>query len=294
MSEIFEALKKAQRQADERSRAAESPAAAGNGSAPAPVPVVAADPEPRRAAAPVAAVAPRRWSWSKRNGKAPAASDLLVTADDRTHVSEQFRLLRTRVELAGPGLYMLTSALDQEGKTLCAANLAVALSMGMESRVLVIDADLRHPSIGSDFGAGGRQGLVDCLTGTAQWRDCITSTSYRGLSILPAGHRSSLAPELLGSHRMAETIGELRQEFPDHFLIVDAPPLLLTSDPLVLARHMDHILLVVRADVTPRAAVIKAVETLGPERIFGVVFNGAQENLSHRYYYGGRYPYAGG
>ena len=53
---------------------------------------------------------------------------------------------------------MLTSALDQEGKTLCAANLAVALSMGMESRVLVIDADLRHPSIGSDFGAGGTAG----------------------------------------------------------------------------------------------------------------------------------------
>ena len=57
---------------------------------------------------------------------------------------------------------------------------------------------------------------------------------------------------------------------------------------------MDHILLVVRADVTPRAAVLKAVETLGAERIFGVVFNGAQENLSHRYYYGGRNPYAGG
>lgn len=277
MSEIFEALKKAQRQVDERHLPTERTHAGTNGSAPPAVPSPAADAAPRGRAA--------------RNGKAPASSDLLVTADDQTHVSEQFRVLRTRVELAGPGLYMLTSALDQEGKTLCAANLTVALSMGMESEVLVIDADLRHPSVGARFGANGQRGLVDCLNGKADWRACITSTPYRGVSVLPAGRPSSLAPELLASSRMTAIIDELKAEFPDHFLIVDAPPLLLTSDPLVLARHMDRILLVVRAGVTPRAAVIKAVEVLGPEHIFGVIFNGAQENLSHRYYYGGRYPY---
>lgn len=283
MSEIFEALKKAQRQVDERHLPAERTHAGGNGSAPpAALSPTAADDVRGKAA---------RNGSVARNGKAPVSTDLLVTADDRTHVSEQFRVLRTRVELAGPGLYMLTSALDQEGKTLCAANLTVALSMGMESEVLVVDADLRHPSVGARFGAHGQRGLVDCLNGKADWRDCIMSTRYRGVSVLPAGRPSSLAPELLASSRMEKTIDELKREFPDHFLIVDAPPLLLTSDPLVLARHMDRILLVVRAGVTPRAAVIKAVEVLGPEHIFGVIFNGAQEHFSHRYYYGGRYPY---
>jgi protein-tyrosine kinase len=233
-----------------------------------------------------------RAAWGRRNGKAGSHSDLLVEADDGSPISEQFRVLRTRIEMTGPGLYMLTSALDQEGKTLCAANLAIALSMSVEARVLLLDADLRHPSIGSRFGGYGRKGLVDCLEGRADWRDCIESTPHDGVSILPAGARSSLAPELLGSDRMGTIIAELRSEFPHHFLIFDAPPILLTADPLVLARHMDRVLLVVRAGVTPRAAVTKAVEILGPEVILGVIFNDATVNFSHRYYYAGRYPYA--
>lgn len=271
MGEIISALKRARHGDDDRHLAAER----------------------NRSAAPTDSSADGgRPDATSRNGEDPAAGDLLVTAEDRTHVSEQFRVLRTRIELAGPGLYMLTSALDQEGKTLCAANLTIALSMGMESKVLVVDADLRHPSIGASFGVGERRGLVDCLNGRADWRDCIVDTRYRGVSILPAGRPSSLAPELLASRRMTATIDELKEEFRDHFLIIDAPPLLLTSDPLVLARHMDRILLVVRAGVTPRAAVTKAVEVLGSENIFGVIFNGAQETFSHHYYYGGRYPYA--
>jgi Mrp family chromosome partitioning ATPase len=85
-------------------------------------------------------------------------------------------------------------------------------------------------------------------------------------------------------------ISELKSCFPAHHIVVDAPPLLLTADPMVIARHMDHVLLVVRAGVTPSAAVLKAVETVGSQRLLGAILNDATETFSHYYYYKGGYP----
>jgi protein-tyrosine kinase len=226
--------------------------------------------------------------------KTPNHGRLLINEDNSTAVGEQFRFLRTRIELAGPGTFMITSALDQEGKTLCAVNLAVVLSRPAGPGVLLVDADVRHPSLGSHFSLTSRPGLVDCLLGQASWHDCVYESGHERLKVLPAGRPSRLAPELIDSDRMAALTADLRAGFPEHYLLFDTPPVLLTADPLVIARHMDHILLVIRADVTPRAAVTRAVETLGTERILGAVFNGATRKVSQYYYYGyayGRYPY---
>ena len=84
---------------------------------------------------------------------------------------------------------------------------------------------------------------------------------------------------------------EIKAELPHHHIVFDTPPILLTADPLVVARYMDHVILVVRAGRTPRAAVLKAVEALGPDRVMGIVFNGATRNISHYYNYGGGYVY---
>ena len=96
--------------------------------------------------------------------------------------------------------------------------------------------------------------------------------------------------ETLATTRAA-MIEEIKAGFPGHYIVFDAPPLLLTVDPLVLARQVDHVLLVVRANVTPRAAVMKAIESLGPDRLRGIVFNAAQPQLGH--YYGYRDYYYG-
>ena len=207
MSEIFEALRKAQREAD--SQRAGTP----GGSEPATGRIVGGSPEN---AGPVVSVrakppSPRagRAGWlarlrgkTQRNGREAYSPVLLMFPDRETPIGEQFRILRTRLEMAGPGTVMITSAVDQEGKTLCATNLAVALSMQVGAAVVLADADLRHPSVGACFGLHGGPGLVDCLLGDARWQDCIVPTRYERLSVLPAGRSSAMAPELLGSERM--------------------------------------------------------------------------------------------
>jgi capsular exopolysaccharide synthesis family protein len=212
-----------------------------------------------------------------------------MTVQPGTMIAEQFRLLRTRVEMAGPGTVMITSALDNEGKTSCAVNLARALAMSIGGGVMLIDADLRHPSTAHVLGLRSHPGLVDVLAGDADWRACVQLIDEDRLRVIPAGTSSSLAPELLGSPRLTQLIAEVKAEYPRHFIVFDAPPLLLTVDPLVLARHVDHVLLVVRAGVTPRGAVMKAIESLGPERLRGIVFNGATAQLGYYYQYQDHY-----
>ena len=299
MSEIFEALLKAQREAEGRSgtpaQAPEPSTVAGSG-----------DSNGRGDKRPVASEGAGtrsrafRWipriPWTRnghdRNGRGNEIP-WLIAPHHRDPVAEQFRVLRTRIETLGPCTLMITSALDREGKTLCAVNLAVALAMGIGSGVILIDADLRRPAAGALFGSHGRVGLLECLTGEARWQDCLMPTLYEGLQVLPAGGRSVIAAELLGSEKMRQIIAELRSEFPQHRILVDTPPILLTADPLVVARHMDHVLLVVRAGVTPRRAVSQAIEVLGADRFLGVVLNDATDSASDRYYYGGRYSYGG-
>lgn len=294
MSEIFDALRKAQKkQAPEGGtpdgeRGAMELPRAWLDEKPAP-PLAPARKSKTPAARPTPAPAvpglfTRVRNLFSGNGHAEQG-DPMMGALPGTLIAEQFRLLRTRVEMAGPGTVMITSALDNEGKTSCAINLARTLAMSIGGGVILVDADLRHPSTAHVLGIRTNPGLVDVLTGESDWRSCVHEMDEGRLRVIPAGTSSSIAPELLGSPRLTQVIEELKAEFPRHFVVFDAPPLLLTVDPLVLARHVDHVLLVVRAGVTPRAAVIKAIESLGPERLRGIVFNGATAQLGHYYHY---------
>lgn len=291
MSDIFDALRKAQRDA-EAERGPENGGReqeAGVPDSPQPPPTLAAADGRRTRRS-----RKRRIRWSLWSGKAPSRNG---RADDDglsqfslehgTAVGEQFRMLRTRIESAGPGAVMVTSALAHEGKTICAVNLARALAMGLESEVLLVDADLRHPAAADVLHLRSRPGLVDYLLGESSWQECIHPSGQERLSVIPAGASSMQATELLASERMEALVIELKSQYPRHYIVFDAPPLLLTADPLVLARHMDRVLLVVRADVTPRDAVVKAIETLGADRFHGIIFNGAAQQLSRSYYPGG-------
>ena len=238
----------------------------------------------------------RRFRWFPRSAKGATSNGNghylpLVAAGDRTVTGEQFRVLRSRIETVGPGALMVTSAVAQEGKTLCAMNLALALSLRIDAGVVLVDADLRRPSAGASFGVKGGRGLADCLLGEARWQDCLVTTKHDSLRLLPAGRRTSVAPELLGSERMQAVVAELKREFPADYILFDTPPILLTADPMVIVRHMDHVLLVVRAGMTPRASVLKAIKVLGADRFLGVVLNDATQNVFNMYHYGGQYGY---
>ncbi len=238
----------------------------------------------------------RRVPWLPwgANGTSPNGRENglpLFASADTTVIGERFRVLRTRVQAAGPGTFMISSALGQEGKTLCTMNLALALSMRIDTGVILVDADLRRSSAGVHFGVEEGAGLADCLMGEARWQDCLFTTKYDRLRLLPAGRRTALAPELLASERMQTIVAELKAAHPQHYILFDTPPILLTADPLVLARHMDHVLLVVRAGLTPRTAVSRAIESLGADCFMGIVFNDATDSIADYYHYGSRYYY---
>ena len=298
MSEIIEPLFMAQREAD----AQEAPM---TGDSPSATPATNGESSDDHATASELVVRAgggpsgprsRRFSWlpwdaksTSRNGQ-EHQPPLLATSDGGV-IGEQFRVLRSRIETVGPGTLMITSAMAQEGKTLCAMNLAIVLSLRIDAGVILVDADLRRPSAGASFGVKKGPGLADCLLGEARWQDCLATTTHESLHLLPAGRRTAMAPELLGSERMQTIVAELKAQFPQHYILFDAPPILLTADPMVIARCMDHILLVVRAGVTPRASVLKAIQVLGADRFLGIVLNDATDNVSDYFYYGGHYNY---
>ena len=289
MSDTFDALLRARRDAPSQRPRAESDAAAGQ------TPAVGEAVTPRLS---VPAVHDRRarWHWPRwlrrqgdgRRAAAPAWP-LLITPEGTGDMAEPFRVLRSSLLGLAGGTIMVTSALDQEGKTLCAANLAISLSLPVSADVVLVDLDLRRPSLGSRFGLRAGPGVVECLLGEAAWRDCLQATPYPRLKILSAGGHSHASPELLASEALRRMLADMRAFAETHFVLFDTPPVLLTADARTLVGEMDHVVLVVRAASTPKSAVQKAVQALGTEKMLGVVFNQAMVQFSDYYRYGKRY-----
>jgi capsular exopolysaccharide synthesis family protein len=165
---------------------------------------------------------------------------------------------------------MITSAEPGEGKSLTAANLALALSTSYRKRVLLVDADLRQPSLQALFGADDAPGLSDCLLAGEHTR--VEPLRLSGmLSLLPAGYPEPNPLATLTSSRMKDLLSEQAQHFD--WVIVDAPPLAVFPDANLLASLANGVVLVVGAGQTPLAAVESAVKMLGRERIVGIVLN---------------------
>ncbi len=165
---------------------------------------------------------------------------------------------------------MITSAEPGEGKSLTAANLALALSTSYRNRVLLVDADLRQPSLQALFDANDAPGLSDCLLGGGHSRVEPLRLSST-LSLLPAGYPEPNPLATLTSSRMKDLLSEQAQRFD--WVIVDAPPLAVFPDAHLLACLTNGVVLVVGAGQTPLAAVESAVKMLGRERVVGIVLN---------------------
>jgi capsular exopolysaccharide synthesis family protein len=165
--------------------------------------------------------------------------------------------------------------------------LAAALSLDYEEKVLLIDGDLRAPAIHGYFNVLQSPGLTDYLDSSSKMdlKSLVQETFLPGLRILPAGKPSYLASELLAKERMKQMMDEAQSEFPEYHIIIDSPPILSTPDPLVIARHVDGVLLVVRAGKTPRDYLTKALQSLNSSKVMGVVLNGADLGISSKYYY---------
>jgi capsular exopolysaccharide synthesis family protein len=208
--------------------------------------------------------------------------------------ADQYRMLRYSVEQACPDVtsrvVAVTSAVPGDGKTFTAINLAGAIAKAGQARVLLVDADLRRPSIGSVLGqrrTGRTWGLVDAIHNRALTLDHIAWTLEPfNLSVITARRPHADTYELLASARFHELITAARERFD--YIILDTPPVLPAPDSRLLAPVIDGYLIVVSADKTPRRFLEETLALLGPAKILGLVFN--RESLKHSRY--GRYYYA--
>lgn len=216
--------------------------------------------------------------------------------------AEAIRTLATSVALAGMEKDMkvvaISSAMDDEGKTAVACNLAAALAT--TRRVLLLDADLRRPSVSAAMGLPpGTPGLVQLLTRRASLDQCIKGVRSSPLRVLPAGRAASNALDLLMSSRFDKLIAELKKHFDT--IIIDCPPVQLVSDTLVLGRAASSMIFVARSDSTPLQVTRRALHRIDKAGIpvLGVALNAHDFAQADRFYgessgYGHDYAYAYG
>ena len=209
--------------------------------------------------------------------------------------TEQFKKLRARILRATAKEFhntiMVTSSDVGEGKSLTAVNLAVALSGEFDYTVLLVDADLRKPSIHNYLGLEQRKGLSNYLKGEVALADVLVKTGIGKLVLLPSGDPQENATELLSSERMKMLIHELKSRYKDRYIIFDTSPLLVTADPISLGGLMDNVLFVIQEGRTSQKAVMQALSLTKGWNILGAVFNNVPQNLmknkySHYYSYG--------
>ena len=204
-----------------------------------------------------------------------------VILDDADYITGQFKLLRTLIfngmRPAGLNTLQITGFGCGEGKSLIAANLAVSIARDSRQTTLLVDLDFRNPSIHSIFGLGETApGVASYLFGEAGVEDILVNPGIEKLTILPAGCRTCQAPELMGSSKMEALVRELKERYPDRFLIFDTPPMDGIPDALVFSQYVDMLILVGRAGFTTRDSVKRACGLAPREKVLGVVFNGSE------------------
>lgn len=213
-------------------------------------------------------------------------------------IAEAFRSLRTSILLSAspvPKLLLITSALPSEGKTTTAINLGATLA-SLNTRVVVVDCDMRRPAVHRAAGVENKPGFVQCLTGHVTLRDAVLPVpGVPNLSVIPCGPIPPNPAEVLSSHMTGELLRKLREEF--EFVLVDSPPILSVADSRILATLTDAAILVTRAHLTPFDVVRRARSLLygANSRILGVALN--HVDLHRDGYYGytaGHYGYGYG
>jgi exopolysaccharide/PEP-CTERM locus tyrosine autokinase len=219
-----------------------------------------------------------------------------VTPDAATsRIADEFRVIKRPIikNALGQGdervrhgnLIMVTSSLPGEGKTFTSINLAMSIAMEYDSRVLLVDGDVAHPSMPGMLGTPHSPGLLDLLTrDDIDVADALVKTNVERLTLLPAGSRQRRSTELLASEQMASLLRDLASRYSDRIVIFDSPPLLATTEARVLATHMGQIMMVVAADATSHHALNQALGTIESCDIVLMLLNKASQTDVGTYY----------
>jgi len=212
----------------------------------------------------------------------------VILPDAQGPAAQAYRMLRTqvlqRVRQYAVRALGVVSAVDGEGKTLTAANLAIGIAAESNQSVLVVDLDLRHPSLATLFGLPVEQGLEAWFAGVASIGDlCRGIEGIDRLEIVPTLAPVRSSSEILASRRAQDMLLDLKTAQRAGLVIFDLPPVLLTDDFLTVAPLLDGVVLVATEGITKRDDITRTRELLGPVRLLGTVLNRSSESEKRVY-----------
>ena len=246
---------------------------------------------------PSLALIPKSRRSADPTSQTPAQRNLLVLSSPKSQFAESFRALRTSLLLSQAGrepkVILLTSATPSEGKTTASLNLAAVLAQ-RDVRVLLIDADLRRPTVHHRFGLNGKFGLTSVLTGSMPLADAVqTIPDLPALDVLASGPIPPFPTEMLSSDAMLQLLAKARETYTH--IVMDSPPLLSVTDSIVLAREADAVVLLVRHGKSTKHAVRRARDLLlrSGAKLAGIALNAVDLSSPEYYSYYGYSGYAG-
>lgn len=212
----------------------------------------------------------------------------ITERDPKSPISEIYRTLRTNIKFASferdVKTIVLTSAGPDEGKSTVTANLAVTLQES-GSRVLLLEGDLRNPTVHRIFGVKSTYGLTNILVDGGDYKDFIQHSMLEGLDILASGPKPPNPSKILGSSRMKTILDEVRNDYD--YVLIDAPPVVVVTDAALIASVCDGTILVVGSGEAIIDGAVKAKELLinVKANIMGVVLNKCRDAHVNHYYY---------
>jgi len=289
MSLVERALKKLQESGQQGKAPGATAPAAG-------APIGAATSSPAAPSAPVVRRPVNQRPAISVDRAALRAAGLIAPEHQERQLADQYRQIKRPLIANATGrgskkvhngqLIMTASALPNEGKTFTSINLALSLALDKDLTVLLVDADVSKRHISRILGVEEEAGLLDALKDDkVDLESLVIPTDIGGLSILPAGNRTDIATELLSSTHMERTVTRLGAHDPNRIVLLDSPPLLLTSESRALAAMVGQVILVVRAGHTPQQAVLDAVSHIPADKAVGFVLNQSHLQSSEGYYY---------
>lgn len=227
---------------------------------------------------------------NKKNLNSKNTRHLITKLNPKSPISEQYRTLRTNLQFSSVDENLksitITSSDPAAGKSMTAANLAVVYAQ-QGKKTLIVDADMRKPTVHYTFRLNNLQGLSNVLIGEATIHDTVVQTDIDNLHALSSGPIPPNPSELLASNRMVKIIEEIYELYD--FVIFDSPPALVVTDAKVLANITDGVILVVRSGVSRVEDSEKTIQLLndGQSKVLGVVLNDRDKTkTNYAYYYG--------
>lgn len=243
---------------------------------------------------PAIAIVPQT-NWKTKGAEPDAASGPEILWDARSSFAESMRVFRTSIQLSSTSresrVIAITSCQPGEGKSTLAMNLAAALAQGGK-KVVLVDTDMRRPSVYWRLGLSDRKGLSEFLTGLEPLDGVIqTHKTLTSLDVIPSGICPPLPADLLASDQMKKFVDVLRARY--EYVIFDSPPALSVTDPLIVASLADGLVLVIRQGYCTRAMLARAGEIFRDVgvKVYGFVLNGVDASLPEYYGYLGYYSY---